>query len=86
MFLTNPEFDVCVGFQEVKAVKEEPGSGAKNSKGASSSSKPASATGPVTEDEIRAFLLHKAPVTTHDLVAKFNSRLRTKEVCSFWFS
>lgn len=63
---------------EVKAVKEEPGSGAKNGKGASSS-KPASATGPVTEDEIRAVLLHKAPVTTQDLVAKFKSRLRTKE-------
>ncbi|GKC15793.1 transcription initiation factor IIF subunit alpha, partial [Tanacetum coccineum] len=64
---------------EVKAVKEEPGSGAKNSKGSSSSSKPAPATGPVTEDEIRAVLLHKAPVTTQDLVAKFKSRLRTKE-------
>ena len=70
----------------MKAVKEEPGSGAKNSKGASSSSKPASATGPVTEDEIRAVLLHKEPVTTQDLVAMFKSRLRTIEVCSFWFS
>ncbi|PWA89634.1 hypothetical protein CTI12_AA108950 [Artemisia annua] len=48
--------------EEVKVVKEEPGSGAKNGKGASSS-KPTSATGPVTEDEIRAVLLHKASAT-----------------------
>ncbi|KAL9996834.1 putative transcription initiation factor IIF, alpha subunit [Helianthus debilis subsp. tardiflorus] len=64
---------------DVKHVKEEP---AKAGKG--SSSKPAgagasSATGPVTEEEISAVLLHNAPVTTQDLVAKFKSRLRTKE-------
>ncbi|GKE70135.1 transcription initiation factor IIF subunit alpha, partial [Tanacetum coccineum] len=39
---------------EVKTVKEALGFGAKNSKGASSSSKPASSvTGPVTEDELK---------------------------------
>nr|XP_043633149.1 transcription initiation factor IIF subunit alpha [Erigeron canadensis]XP_043633151.1 transcription initiation factor IIF subunit alpha [Erigeron canadensis] len=68
---------------EVKTVKDEPASAAKNSapaKGASSSKAAASpSTGPVTEDEIRAVLLHKAPVTTQDLVAKFKSRLRNKE-------
>lgn len=72
---------------ELNAVKDEPG--AKNgTKGASpspsSSSKapppsPAASTVPVTEDEIRAVLLHKGPVTTQDLVAKFKSRLRNKE-------
>ncbi|KAL3521892.1 hypothetical protein ACH5RR_014726 [Cinchona calisaya] len=35
--------------------------------------------GPVTEDEIRAVLLQKGPVTTQDLVAKFKSRLKSKE-------
>ncbi|XP_071713883.1 transcription initiation factor IIF subunit alpha [Rutidosis leptorrhynchoides] len=70
---------------EVKPVKDEPGSGAKNNtptKGAPSTKpavSPAAATGPVTEDEIRAVLLQKGPVTTQDLVAKFKSRLRTKE-------
>ncbi|XP_047958350.1 transcription initiation factor IIF subunit alpha-like [Salvia hispanica] len=37
------------------------------------------ATGPVTEDEIRAVLLPKTLVTTRDLLAKFRSRLKTKE-------
>ncbi|KAG5561283.1 hypothetical protein RHGRI_004344 [Rhododendron griersonianum] len=37
-------------------------------------------SGPVTEDEIRAVLMQKTPVTTQDLVAKFKSRLKTKEV------
>ncbi|XP_073307903.1 transcription initiation factor IIF subunit alpha-like [Primulina huaijiensis] len=36
-------------------------------------------SGPVTEEEIRAVLLQKAPVTTQDLVAKFKSRLKLKE-------
>ncbi|KAI3716864.1 hypothetical protein L1987_68069 [Smallanthus sonchifolius] len=56
---------------EVKPAKDEPAKG--------SSSKQAVPTGPVTEEEITAVLLHKAPVTTQDLVAKFKSRLRTKE-------
>lgn len=40
----------------------------------------ASSAGPVTEDEIRAVLMQKTPVTTQDLVAKFKSRLKSKEV------
>ncbi|XP_047307938.1 transcription initiation factor IIF subunit alpha-like [Impatiens glandulifera] len=47
-------------------------------KGASSKPAPIS-TGPVTEDEIRAVLMQKTPVTTQDLVAKFKSRLKTRE-------
>ncbi|XWS19331.1 hypothetical protein CRYUN_Cryun31cG0006000 [Craigia yunnanensis] len=49
--------------------------------GASSSSKAGSAStaGPVTEEEIRAVLLQKAPVTTSDLVAKFKARLKSSE-------
>ncbi|KAF7116444.1 hypothetical protein RHSIM_RhsimUnG0028500 [Rhododendron simsii] len=39
----------------------------------------AASSGPVTEDEIRAVLMQKTPVTTQDLVAKFKSRLKTKE-------
>ncbi|KAH7856322.1 hypothetical protein Vadar_000064 [Vaccinium darrowii] len=38
-----------------------------------------SSSGLVTEDEIRAVLMQKTPVTTHDLVAKFKSRLESKE-------
>ncbi|GFP85113.1 transcription initiation factor iif subunit alpha [Phtheirospermum japonicum] len=71
---------------DVKSVKEEPASSTKSSvpsKGgappqASSKSAPAP-TGPVTEDEIRAVLMQKTPVTTQDLVAKFKSRLKLKE-------
>nr|GMD83027.1 transcription initiation factor IIF subunit alpha isoform X1 [Ipomoea batatas]GMD92963.1 transcription initiation factor IIF subunit alpha isoform X1 [Ipomoea batatas] len=71
-------------FQDAKSVKEEVPSAAKNSatKGASSSSaKTAStpSTGPVTEDEIRAVLLQKKPVTTQDLVNQFKSRLKSRE-------
>ncbi|KAI7746516.1 hypothetical protein M8C21_026254 [Ambrosia artemisiifolia] len=62
--------------KEVKHIKEEP---AKASKGSSKPAVGPSATGPVTEEEITAVLMHKAPVTTQDLVAKFKSRLRTKE-------
>ncbi|KAK1577870.1 hypothetical protein Q3G72_025527 [Acer saccharum] len=36
-------------------------------------------TGPVTEEEIRAVLLQKAPVTTQDLVANFKARLKSSE-------
>lgn len=39
-----------------------------------------SATGPVTEDEIRAVLMDKEPVTTQELVSRFKPRLKTKEV------
>ncbi|AEE83155.2 Transcription initiation factor IIF alpha subunit [Arabidopsis thaliana x Arabidopsis arenosa] len=54
-----------------KAVKAEPASAP-----ASSSS---AATGPVTEDEIRAVLMEKKQVTTQDLVSRFKARLKTKE-------
>ncbi|KAI3456529.1 hypothetical protein Pfo_013192 [Paulownia fortunei] len=71
---------------EVKSVKDESASSTKGSaptKGASpaAASKSGSAPppGPVTEDEIRAVLLQKTPVTTQDLVAKFKSRLKLKE-------
>lgn len=36
-------------------------------------------TGPVTEDEIRAVLMQKSPVTTQDLVAKFKARLKSSK-------
>ncbi|EYU27712.1 hypothetical protein ABFS82_13G131500 [Erythranthe guttata] len=71
---------------EVKSVKDEIGSSSKSSaptKGATppapSVSASAPPTGPVTEEEIRAVLLQKMPVTTQDLVAKFKSRLKLKE-------
>ncbi|MED6162294.1 Transcription initiation factor IIF subunit alpha, partial [Stylosanthes scabra] len=68
-------------------VKEENGSASKSnapSKGTSPapSSKAGSssaATGPVSEEEIRAVLMQKTPVTTQDLVAKFKARLRSPE-------
>ncbi|XP_022720691.1 transcription initiation factor IIF subunit alpha isoform X2 [Durio zibethinus] len=55
--------------------------GSTSAAGASSSSKAGSAStaGPVTEEEIRAVLLQKAPVTTQDLVAKFKARLKSPE-------
>lgn len=37
------------------------------------------ASGPVSEEEIRAVLSQKTPVTTQDLVAKFKARLRSPE-------
>ncbi|XP_041995110.1 transcription initiation factor IIF subunit alpha-like [Salvia splendens] len=71
---------------ETRAVKDENASSLKSAahpKGAmpptSSKSVSAPATGPVTEEEIRAVLLPKTPVTTKDLLAKFRSRLKTKE-------
>ncbi|XP_060184276.1 transcription initiation factor IIF subunit alpha [Lycium barbarum] len=69
---------------DAKPGKDETPSTAKNSalpKGASTSSKtaPSTATGPVTEDEIRAVLLQRKPVTTQDLVSQFKSRLKCKE-------
>ncbi|KAL2341357.1 hypothetical protein Fmac_009297 [Flemingia macrophylla] len=48
----------------------------------SSSSKAGTSTtasGPVSEEEIRAVLRQKTPVTTQDLVAKFKARLRSSE-------
>ncbi|KAG6418989.1 hypothetical protein SASPL_121197 [Salvia splendens] len=81
-----------IGIQETRAVKDENASSLKSvahPKGAmpptSSKSVSAPATGPVTEEEIRAVLLPKTPVTTKDLLAKFRSRLKTKEVREFIF-
>ncbi|KAL1320338.1 hypothetical protein HN51_065063 [Arachis hypogaea] len=48
----------------------------------SSSSKAGTSTaasGPVSEEEIRAVLKQKTPVTTQDLVAKFKARLKCKQ-------
>ncbi|XVF27991.1 hypothetical protein REPUB_Repub14bG0157300 [Reevesia pubescens] len=55
--------------------------GSSSAAGASSSSKAGSAStaGPVTEEEIRAVLLQKAPITTSDLVANFKARLKSPE-------
>ncbi|KAK4485021.1 hypothetical protein RD792_007629 [Penstemon davidsonii] len=78
------------GFQEGKPVKDETASASASAsksnappKGAPSTSTPSSE--PVTEDEIRAVLTRRAPVTTQDLVAKFKSRLKSKEVRNFAF-
>ncbi|KAM6585625.1 hypothetical protein CsatB_012627 [Cannabis sativa] len=51
------------------------------SKGATAVSKASgtSSAGPVTEEEIRAVLVQKTPVTTQDLVAKFKARLKSPE-------
>ncbi|XP_073285619.1 transcription initiation factor IIF subunit alpha-like [Primulina huaijiensis] len=65
---------------EVKPVKDETAVVTKSSVPPKGLSPPVpSKSGPVTEDEIRAVLLQKAPVTTQDLVAKFKSRLKLKE-------
>uniref|UniRef100_A0A5B7BCI8 Transcription initiation factor IIF subunit alpha n=1 Tax=Davidia involucrata TaxID=16924 RepID=A0A5B7BCI8_DAVIN len=71
---------------EVKSVKDESVPSSKSSLPAKSASSSSSAktgstlsSGPVTEDEIRAVLVQKTPVTTQDLVAKFKSRLKSKE-------
>ncbi|PNX84653.1 transcription initiation factor IIF subunit alpha-like protein [Trifolium pratense] len=40
------------------------------------------ASGPVTEQEIRAVLMQRTPLTTQELVAKFKGRLRCAEVSS----
>lgn len=54
-----------------KSVKAEPASAPASS---------SAATGPVTEDEIRAVLMEKKQVTTQDLVSRFRERLKNKEV------
>ncbi|XP_059663147.1 transcription initiation factor IIF subunit alpha [Cornus florida] len=63
---------------DVKSAKDETASSSKSSVSAKGAS-PSAKTGPVTEDEIKAVLLQKTPVTTQDLVAKFKSRLKSKE-------
>ncbi|XWS18138.1 hypothetical protein CRYUN_Cryun32bG0016400 [Craigia yunnanensis] len=64
-----------------KGIPSSAKAGSRSAAGASSSSKAGSAStaGPVTEEEIRAVLLQKAPVTTSDLVAKFKARLKSAE-------
>ncbi|KAJ7949507.1 Transcription initiation factor IIF subunit alpha like [Quillaja saponaria] len=72
---------------ELKSVKEESVPIPKSttpSKGtpppsSSKSGASSTASGPVTEEEIRAVLMQKTPVTTQDLVAKFKARLRSPE-------
>ncbi|GAB4830775.1 hypothetical protein Ancab_004808 [Ancistrocladus abbreviatus] len=62
--------------------KEDVSKSSAATKGASSSSSrntTPSSQAPVTEDEIRTVLLHKAPVTTQDLVGTFKARLRNSE-------
>ena len=71
--------------QEQKSSEPAPASKSNvPSKGAPAASKAGgtSSAGPVTEEEIRAVLMQKTPVTTQDLVAKFKARLRSPEVCS----
>lgn len=63
-------------------VKEEPSSAKANQPSKLAASKPPStstATGPVTEDEIRQVLLSRDPVNTQQLVGIFKPRLKTKE-------
>lgn len=66
---------------EVK--REEASKGAKGTSVASvkaeSSSSSAAAQGPVAEEEIRAVLLKKAPITTQALVSIFKARLKSSE-------
>ncbi|KAL6200897.1 hypothetical protein ACLB2K_024612 [Fragaria x ananassa] len=70
---------------EQKSVKEEPAPDSTvPAKGTAAPSKPGSTpsggrTGPVTEEEIRAVLMQKSPITTRDLVNNFPGRLKTKE-------
>lgn len=76
--------------EQKSSVKEENGSAPKSNAQPKSASTPSSkagssattASGPVTEEEIRAVLMQKSPVTTQDLVAKFKARLRCSEVSS----
>ncbi|KAL2473434.1 Transcription initiation factor IIF subunit alpha [Forsythia ovata] len=75
---------------EPKSARNETASATKSSEPPKGSSPLASSTigstpptGPVTEDEIRAVLLQKTPVTTQDLVAKFKCRLKSKEVLDY---
>ncbi|ESW26005.1 hypothetical protein PHAVU_003G083500 [Phaseolus vulgaris] len=83
-----PPKKVKIENEPKSTVKDENGSTSKNntpskgvpptpsSKGGSSSP---IASGPVSEEEIRAVLMQKTPLTTQDLVAKFRARLRCPE-------
>ncbi|KAJ1427151.1 Winged helix-like DNA-binding domain superfamily [Sesbania bispinosa] len=68
------------------SVKDENGSASKSNAPPKGTPAPSSkagssttASGPVSEEEIRAVLMQKTPVTTQDLVAKFKARLRSSE-------
>jgi len=83
---TAPPKKVKVENEPKVSTKDGNGSASKNSappKGTPPlSSKAGSSTttsGPVSEEEIRAVLRQKTPVTTQDLVAKFKARLRCSE-------
>lgn len=87
----NTKFPFPSIYQEPKStVKDENGSASKNNAPAKGvppapSSKGGSSpivSGPVSEEEIRAVLMQKTPLTTQDLVAKFRARLRSPEVSS----
>ncbi|KAF3503954.1 hypothetical protein F2Q69_00042087 [Brassica cretica] len=66
--------------KKVKAENEEKSNSVSRSNAAvKAEPTPASATGPVTEDEIRAVLMEKKQVTTQDLVNGFKPRLKTRE-------
>ncbi|KAF2575455.1 hypothetical protein F2Q70_00002624 [Brassica cretica] len=67
--------------KKVKAENEEKSNSVSRSNAAAVKAEPtpASATGPVTEDEIRAVLMEKKQVTTQDLVNGFKPRLKTRE-------
>ncbi|PIA38231.1 hypothetical protein AQUCO_02800124v1 [Aquilegia coerulea] len=71
------------GSDDVKASNGAPAKKIKTENESKSSGKDASPVaapaGPVTEDEIRAVLLQKSPVTTQDLVAKFKARLKSSK-------
>ncbi|KAL8170989.1 hypothetical protein V2J09_022793 [Rumex salicifolius] len=71
--------------EQKPSVKDEPSKSNVAPKGTMPQSVTASAKtgsssqGPVSEDEIRAVLLQRAPVTTQDLVSRFKARLRSSE-------
>lgn len=46
---------------------------------------PSSSGGRVTEEEIRAVLMQRTPLTTNDLVSRFKGRLKSSEVRSITF-
>ncbi|XP_015581132.1 transcription initiation factor IIF subunit alpha [Ricinus communis] len=82
----SPQKKVKTENESKHIVKEEnvPTSKSKSSanpKGAAASlrTESTSSTGFVTDEEIKAVLLQNGPVTTQDLVAKFKSRLKTRE-------
>ncbi|KAK4764949.1 hypothetical protein SAY86_026039 [Trapa natans] len=81
---STPSKKVKAEIEQKSSVKEEKGTPSKRTgptKGASSDSKIASASpaGPVSEAELRTFLLQNSPITTQDLVAKFKEKLKNRE-------